>query len=214
METNQREEKREVAGDARLGGRAFGGSKQFEFLRPLEENWQTIKNELMRLEEKDYTTNSDKHLYRLKDGWRVFGLYGFGTKMNEDCELCPETTKLIEAIPGITTVGFSRLVSGTHILPHKGFRLSVLRCHLGLVVPEECGIKVSGETAVWEEGRCLVFDDTNMHEAWNYGKSDRIVLLVDFKKDLSKFDLGYFVLRRLIMAKYHLYRWLSRIKPS
>jgi ornithine lipid ester-linked acyl 2-hydroxylase len=40
---------------------------------------------------------------------------------------------------------------------------------------------VADETRTWNEGQCLVFDDTSEHEAWNRGASTRVVLLLDFK---------------------------------
>lgn len=84
-------------------------------------------------------------------------------------------------MPGLTTAGFSRLAPGTHIQPHVGYTSAVLRCHLGLVVPDEgCALRVGEDTRTWAEGRCVVFDDTVEHEAWNRSGSDRIVLLVDF----------------------------------
>jgi ornithine lipid ester-linked acyl 2-hydroxylase len=39
---------------------------------------------------------------------------------------------------------------------------------------------VAGETRTWIEGKCLVFDDTSVHEAWNKSDSDRLILLLDF----------------------------------
>jgi aspartate beta-hydroxylase len=31
----------------------------------------------------------------------------------------------------------------------------------------------------WEEGRCVTFDDTFLHEAWNRSDETRVVLIVD-----------------------------------
>jgi len=45
-----------------------------------------------------------------------------------------------------------------------------VRCHLGLRVPpqaERCWIRVDGEICRWQEGRCLLFDDTYEHEVLN-----------------------------------------------
>ena len=49
------------------------------------------------------------------------------------------------------------------------------------MVPEgQCRLRVAGETRVVEEGRCLVFDDSFEHEAWNDDPSaTRIVLILD-----------------------------------
>jgi aspartate beta-hydroxylase len=39
---------------------------------------------------------------------------------------------------------------------------------------------VGTETRWWEEGKCLVFDDSFDHEVWNLSHKPRAVLLVDF----------------------------------
>ncbi|MBN9528481.1 MAG: aspartyl/asparaginyl beta-hydroxylase domain-containing protein [Alphaproteobacteria bacterium] len=112
--------------------------------------------------------------------WRVFGLYGFGHRMDENCARCPRSAAAVEAVPGLTTAGFSVMGAGTEILPHVGYTGRVLRCHLGLVVPADCGLMVEGETRCWGEGEVMVFDDTGRHSAWNRGASARAVLLLDF----------------------------------
>ena len=152
----------------------------FEITDSLESNWLVIKEELTRLPPKNFMLWPEKFLYN--HGWNVFGLYAFGKKLGDNCHLCPETTKLVESIPGITTAGFSSLTPETHIVPHVGYSKAVLRCHLGLIVPNGCGIRVGSQTKKWTEGKCLIFDDTVEHEAWNRSHHPRIVLLIDFKK--------------------------------
>ena len=73
-----------------------------------------------------------------------------------------------------------RLGPRAHVKPHVGWAASVYRMHLGLVVPEGCRLRVAGEARPWREGRCLVFDDTVEHEAWNDSDRPRAVLLLDF----------------------------------
>jgi beta-hydroxylase len=87
---------------------------------------------------------------------------------------------MVEAIPSLETAGFSLLKPKTHIRPHKGKPDGLLRCHLGLLVPDRCGIRVGEEHRTWEEGHVLIFDDSMKHEAWNQSESDRVVLLLDF----------------------------------
>ncbi len=41
-------------------------------------------------------------------------------------------------------------------------------------------MRVGNETRMWQEGRCLIFDDSWEHEVWNDSNSDRVVLLVNF----------------------------------
>lgn len=159
----------------------FYKPSQFDFVSLLESNWLTIKNELIQLRQSNFIPWPETFLYG-GNGWDVFGLYAYGKKLTDNCRLCPETTRLVEAIPEMTTAGFSALAPGTHIAPHIGFFNTVLRCHLGLIVPDGCAIRVGSEMHSWQEGKCLIFEDTVEHEAWNRGDSLRVVLLVDFKK--------------------------------
>jgi aspartate beta-hydroxylase len=82
---------------------------------------------------------------------------------------------------------YSVLRPGTHILPHRGVTNTRLVTHLPLIVPPDCALRVGGETHVWQEGRCVTFDDTFEHEAWNHSERDRVVLIVDsWNPDLSE----------------------------
>lgn len=157
----------------------FYDSNRFEFTAQLEANWQTIQTELQLLHQKDFVAWPEKFLYG--KGWDTFGFYAFGLKVNRNCKLCPKTTKLLEQVPDLVSAGFSSLAPGTHIQPHNGYPDGVLRCHLGLTVPEDCAIRVGSDTRNWVEGKCLVFDDTLEHEAWNRSPHTRVVLLLDFK---------------------------------
>jgi ornithine lipid ester-linked acyl 2-hydroxylase len=157
----------------------FYEAAEFDFALNLEANWEKICEELAALKGEHFIDWSERYLY--KEGWQTFGLYAFGVKIDKNCRLCPKTTKLVETIPGLVTAGFSALAPGTHIAPHTGYPDGVLRCHLGLVIPADCAIRVSDTTRSWQEGKCLVFDDTLEHEAWNKSDRTRVILLLDFK---------------------------------
>jgi aspartyl/asparaginyl beta-hydroxylase (cupin superfamily) len=165
--------------------------KQFPFTASLEANWAVIRDELEALARGHFKAWPDRNLYgkpqqhQYGTGWDLFGLYFFGRRIEENCRLCPETARLVEAIPGLTTASFSRLEPGTHIKPHVGYTNAVLRCHLGLVVPADCALRVGPEVRTWQEGACMVFDDTTEHEAWNRSDQVRIVLLIDFTREVS-----------------------------
>jgi beta-hydroxylase len=158
----------------------FYETAEFKFTDSLESNWLSVREEVTRLQQSNFIPWHEKFLYN--KGWNVFGLYAFEKKLENNCCLCSETTKLIESIPGMTTAGFSCLAAGTPILPHVGYSKAVLRCHLGLIVPDNCGMRVGNQRLNWQEGKCLIFDDTVEHEAWNHSSFSRIVLLIDFKK--------------------------------
>lgn len=101
-------------------------------------------------------------------------------------KLCPFTSALLKRIPGIRTALFSRLGPGTSLTSHQGWaQLSnhVLRCHLGLVVPEGervCGMCVDDEIAYHSPGQILCFDDSKIHSAFNHhATGTRTVLIFD-----------------------------------
>jgi beta-hydroxylase len=154
-------------------------AERFAFVTTLQDHWRVIYAELERLTSGNFLAWPERHLYG--KGWDIFGLYAFGLRIEDNCRLCPETTKLVAQIPGLQTAGFSKLAPGAHITPHTGYPEGLLRCHLGLVVPGHCALRVGPEVRTWEPGRCLVFDDTTEHEAWNRSDRDRVVLLLDFK---------------------------------
>jgi aspartyl/asparaginyl beta-hydroxylase (cupin superfamily) len=159
----------------------FLSAADFAFTRVLEAAHAEIRRELEAVREDAFVEWPERFLYG--HGWTVFGFRAFGKRLDENCALCPVTAALVEAIPEMTTAGFSALAPGTRIAPHTGYTSTVLRCHLGLIVPSGCGLSVGGETRAWEEGRCLVFDDTVLHDAWNDGTTRRVVLLVDFRRE-------------------------------
>ncbi len=158
----------------------FLNGVDYAFTADLESNWLPIRQELLGISPKSFVAWPEKFLY--ESGWNVFGLYAFGRKMNQNCALCPETTRAVERIPDLVTAGFSWMEPGTHIKPHVGYTKAVLRCHLGLIIPEHCSLRVGSEERSWQEGKTLIFDDTTEHEAWNRSNDVRVVLLLDFKR--------------------------------
>ena len=168
----------------------FYQPSEFPFTKLLEDSFPKIKREMESIPSDRFKPWYEKDLYT--NLWLVCGLYAMGNKIKANCDLCPETVKILEQIPDMTTAGFSMLLPGTHIKPHEGFTKMVLRCHLGLSVPqpETCVLKVNGVEQSWQEGKCLIFDDTYTHEAWNKGDKPRIVLLIDFKNKAEEQPLS------------------------
>lgn len=117
--------------------------------------------------------------------WSSFHLYKAGARVEDNCRRCPATAAAVEQLPLPRTPGhspeifFSILKPGTHIPPHFGLGNYKLAVHLPLIVPADCSIRVGNETRGWEEGRCLIFDDSFKHEAWNNSGEQRAVLILD-----------------------------------
>lgn len=117
--------------------------------------------------------------------WDGFFFYRHGVRFDEECARCPYTSGLLDSLPLVRIRDhapetlFSVLRPGTHILPHRGVTNTRLVTHLPLIVPSDCAISVGGEIHEWKEGRCVTFDDTFEHEAWNRSNETRVVLILD-----------------------------------
>jgi ornithine lipid ester-linked acyl 2-hydroxylase len=151
---------------------------QFDFVAVLEARWEVIRAEYLALPSDSFDPWVQRKMHG--GGWTVFGLNALGRPIPAACDLVPHTARTLEQVPGLAMAGFSRLAPRTHVRPHVGWAASVYRLHLALVVPPGCRLRVANETQSWQEGKCLVFDDTVEHEAWNDSDSPRGVLLLDF----------------------------------
>jgi aspartate beta-hydroxylase len=83
---------------------------------------------------------------------------------------------------------FSAITSHTHIEPHYGPTNKKLRCQLPLIISDlnSCTLTAGGVTRSLEEGKCLIFDDSFLHEARNESTNPRIILIFDiWHPDLS-----------------------------
>jgi aspartyl/asparaginyl beta-hydroxylase (cupin superfamily) len=115
--------------------------------------------------------------------WAGSYLWVFGERVEETCRLCPETARLLGAIPGVAEYGttlYSGLAPHTFIAPHYGYTNAKLRCQLSLRVPGRCRLKVGDAEIEQREGRCIVFDDSFLHSAWNDSGEPRFVIVFDF----------------------------------
>ena len=166
---------------------------RFQWTKRLERNWRTIRRELEQVLayneimpnfqdiSKDQMSISDDN------NWKTYFFYGFGYKAEENCARCPETTRLIEEIPGMITAFFSILKPGKHIPEHRGVFKGILRYHLGLKVPESrknCWFRIDNSMTHWEEVKSLLFDVTYRHEVKNETGETRVVLLIDVVRPL------------------------------
>jgi aspartyl/asparaginyl beta-hydroxylase (cupin superfamily) len=126
--------------------------------------------------------------------WSAFHLWQGGQPVAANAARCPATMAALagltglaagtaEAIPVIAgrspMVLFSVLAPGTHIQPHNGMLNTRLICHLPLVVPDGCRLRVGNDTRTVRAGEMLIFDDSIEHEAWNDSDEIRAILLFE-----------------------------------
>lgn len=169
----------------------------FPWYATLEENFEVIRTELLAVMNVENAFqpflqfHPDQNIKESLGGcekpqWNAFFFYRHGERYDDNCARCPRTAAVIDSLPTLARVRdhapevcFSLLTPGSHILPHRGVTNTRLVTHLPLIVPEDCALNVSGEQHAWQEGRCVTFDDTFEHEAWNRSERTRVVVLID-----------------------------------
>ena len=117
--------------------------------------------------------------------WSALYFWRGGALQDENAKRAPATVRALKAAPIPVIAGrspmvlYSRLEPGTHIQPHHGLLNTRLICHLPLITPADCALRVGSETRSWEAGKMLIFDDSIEHEAWNRSSETRVVLLFE-----------------------------------
>ena len=199
-----------VANQSPMGNSSIIDAKAFEWVERLEKNSGVIRQEMIAL------LSGQTHLPNIQelsprqmnlskaDGWKTFFFFLLGHRIEESYKRCPETGKLLDSIPNVSLAFFSVLAPGMHIKRHRGAYKGVVRCHLGLIVPEPrtaVRMQVGDEMVYWEEGKCVIFDDTHKHEVWNDTNGIRVVLLFDVCRPLPGW-LTFVNKRALNLAGY------------
>ncbi len=117
--------------------------------------------------------------------WGALYFWRDGEPVDENIAQCPKTAAALNAAP-IPVIKerspmalYSVLEANTHIAPHYGLINTRLICHIPLILPPDCALRVGGETRPWKDGEALIFDDSFEHEAWNRSNERRVILLFE-----------------------------------
>lgn len=187
-----------------LGARPWHDPATFAIVRELEAEAPAIARECAALRRDGFHRESEN--IAREGAWDVALLLERGRLVQETARRAPVTTRIIErhrTVRGpLGLAYFSRLAPHTRIAPHAGPTNLRLRCHLGLEIPPECGLRVGDVEGAWTENRCIVFDDSFVHEAWNDSDRERLVLIVDlWHPDLGEEEIALLDgLHRLVAA--------------
>ena len=99
-----------------IGDTPFFDVQNFSWAIGLEQNWQIIGQELDYILKYTHSLpnfqdiSPDQAMNTSKDNlWKTYFLYGYGIKVQKNCQRCPQTTLMIEKIPGLKTAFFSIL---------------------------------------------------------------------------------------------------------
>ncbi|KMS58381.1 aspartyl/asparaginyl beta-hydroxylase domain-containing protein [Sphingobium cupriresistens] len=178
-----------------LPQRAFYERKEFDWVAPMEAMTDAIVAELhaVRAQEADFApyvqtaTNRPAPNNPLRDdpSWGALYFWQGGAPVAENAQRCPAVMEALALAPMPVIAGrspmalWSLLKPGTHIQPHHGLLNTRLICHLPLLTPPDCTLRVGAETRDWRRGEMLIFDDSVEHEAWNRSADTRVVLLFE-----------------------------------
>lgn len=179
-----------------LAQRQFFEREEFDWVGAIESATADIREELLAVLDsgadfRPYVENSPDRPHRDFHGlnenrdWTALYLWRDGKPVEQNARAFPNTMAALKKVP-LSDIGartpavlFSRLEPGAHIPPHTGMLNCRLICHLPLIVPSGCWLRVGNETREWEEGKLLIFDDSFQHEAKNPSSELRIILLFD-----------------------------------
>ncbi|OUV02687.1 MAG: aspartyl beta-hydroxylase [Betaproteobacteria bacterium TMED82] len=158
-------------------------------LKILRDNWHIFREEAIKLAKAQQIQKSEKKddvgfNSFFKYGWKRFYLKWYGENHPSAETLCPNSVKLLKAIPSIKAAMFAELPPGGRLNPHRDPYAGSLRYHLGLITPNstDCYILVDGEKYSWKDGEDILFDETYVHQARNNTDISRIILFCDVER--------------------------------
>jgi beta-hydroxylase len=166
--------------------------KHFPELAPLQDNWQMIRDEGMKLFDEGYIRaaagyNDIGFNSFFRTGWKRFYLKWYDDFLPSAKTLCPKTAALLAGIPSVNAAMFTLLPPGSKLVKHRDPFAGSVRYHLGLVTPnsDKCHIVVDGESYAWKDGEAVLFDETYIHYAENQTDQTRLILLCDIERPLN-----------------------------
>ena len=172
---------------------------QFPEMAALQQNWQTIRAEALRLNDEGYIRAAAGYTDMgfnsfFRTGWKRFYLTWYGKDLASADALCPQTVKLLRGIPSIKAAMFASLPPGATLVRHRDPYAGSLRYHLGLQTPNDpgCYIDVDGQRYHWRDGEAVMFDETYIHHAANTTDQPRVILFCDVERPLWGSPLRWF----------------------
>lgn len=195
----------------------FQTTKNFPYLKPLEDQWKTIKQEIpyfdpnkkyMSRDHDAWDNDKGKELFeKIKDNpewikgwmkqveWYNYPLIYIGEPMAQSDKICPKTYKLLKSIPQIKIAGYAILKSGYELEKHvdsAGYLNNAMAGNMQLT-GGKATLSVQNKFGIFRQhrhkhGKLVIFDSTNKHFASNNDKIDRVILYIEFGTNTNNID--------------------------
>ncbi|MFF1691671.1 MULTISPECIES: aspartyl/asparaginyl beta-hydroxylase domain-containing protein [unclassified Streptomyces] len=135
---------------------------------------------------RDSFSDYEHYLVR-QQNWQALYLYRDGALVEESQPVAPTAYRVLkehavdtDVICPLLESHFSTLLPGASIKPHCDLWNFSINLHLAIDIPQGAGLRVADEARTWDEGKCLLFDYSFEHEAWNDNDTrTRTCLLAD-----------------------------------
>ena len=196
-------------------GQPFPPTSTFEWIPALEASWQAIRDEYRNLLDAGLRVPSMEAVADAampnEGRWLAFVLRTNAGWIDDNAERLPVLASMLRTIPGLRAALVSSLGPWARLAPHRGPNKGVLRVHLGLVVPGPPGraiLRAGDQVAAYEEGRCLVFDDTFEHAVENRADSMRVTLMLEVDRPLP----GHAARANRVLQ--HTFRWFPQVRGA
>jgi aspartate beta-hydroxylase len=155
--------------------------KSFPFASQLERSWRSIKGELRESlrTRKGFVPYEPGRAPAWAKPWKKLVLCANNQKARRTTSF-PVSMKILDEVRNefrwVAQWSFLLLGPGGELPPHRDRFNYLVSVHLGIDVPEHVGLRVGSEARTLGEGKCVAFDNSFLHTAWNRSDRDRIVL--------------------------------------
>ena len=192
-----REAFRHEAHIAGLRARAWHAPESCAWLAPLRDHFREGRGWSPRRSARPHAapTGGDAE-HGTPSGWALLRFLMQRVLYDDHLEACPQVAQYLEHLQRhFPTAGLwaSVMEAGVELPPHRGADNTVVRAHVGVLVPEGCALSVDGEARPFVEGEALVFEPSFVHAAWNRNPEGRarVVLSIDvWHPDLTTHEVA------------------------
>lgn len=150
---------------------------------------QLIRDDLARVSDDQFLDYPDPDMWKRTSTYQAFPFYMFGAFAKANIELCPDTFRIAQNIPGVRTMAFIKLGPKSVLKVHQSWHeLSndTFRCVLGLDIPANdinaCGIWVNGNVKKIEDDKWVIFDASKRHSMFNRQDNPCYLLMFDLQR--------------------------------